>query len=43
MTKTITLGRGIHGRLQALESNFIFGMGVLNYPLYTYQPGTPDE
>jgi len=32
-----------YGPLQALESNFIFRMGLLHYPLYTYQPSTPNE
>ena len=36
-------GRDIHGPLQALESNFIFGMGLMHYPLYIYQPSTPNE
>ena len=35
--------RDIHGPPQALESNFIFGMGLMHYPLYTYQPSTPNE
>ena len=43
MTKTITLGRDIRVPLQALESNFMFGMGLVQYPLYTYQPSTPNE
>ena len=29
--------------LRALESNFLFGMGLMHYPLYTYQPSTPNE
>ena len=35
--------RDVHDPLRALESNFLFGMGLMHYPLYTYQPSTPNE
>jgi hypothetical protein len=36
-------GRDVHDPLRALESNFLSGMGLMRYPLYTYQPSTPNE
>ena len=29
--------------LRTLESNFLFAMGLMHYPMYTYQPSTPNE
>lgn len=39
----IYIARDVHDPLRALESNFLFGMGLMHYPLYTYQPSTPNE